>query len=75
MIVSWIYYIHPEGGIVKTEPAYKVEKEKIVSSNSWRIASYISFVVIVALIVQLIDADKNILWSGTFGKEILIRTQ
>ena len=52
VIVSWIYDIHPEGGIVKTEPVHKVKPEDIPkSSNSWKIASYISFVVIVGLIV------------------------
>ncbi len=52
IILSWIYDIHPEEGIVKTEPAYKAkEKDKPVTSNSWKIASYISFVVIVGLIV------------------------
>jgi TolB-like protein/lipopolysaccharide biosynthesis regulator YciM len=52
VILSWIYDIHPEGGIVKTEPAHKVKiEETLKSSNSWKIASYISFVVIVGLIV------------------------
>jgi adenylate cyclase len=52
VIVSWIYDIHPEGGIVKTQPAHKVKKDGIPSSStSWKIASYISFVVIVGLIV------------------------
>ena len=52
VILSWIYDIHPEGGIVKTEPAEKAPKESAPpSSNSWRIASYISFVVIVALVI------------------------
>jgi TolB-like protein len=52
VILSWIYDIHPEGGIVKTESAHKVKAEEIPkSSNSWKIASYISFVVIVGLIV------------------------
>ena len=52
VILSWIYDIHPEGGMVKTEPAEKVKAEDIPkSSNSWKVASYISFVVIVGLIV------------------------
>jgi TolB-like protein len=52
VILSWIYDIHPDGGIVKTEPVHKVTFEDIPkSSNSWKIASYISFVVIVGLIV------------------------
>jgi len=60
VIVSWIYDIHPEGGIVKTEPAEKVKAEDMPkSSNSWRIASYISFVVIVALIVLNIIPRGN----------------
>jgi TolB-like protein len=52
IILSWIYDIHPEDGIVKTELATQ-EKAKEVqdSSNSWKIASYISFVVIVGLIL------------------------
>jgi hypothetical protein len=60
VILSWIYDVHPEGGIVKTEPADKVKKEdKAISSNSWRIASYISFVVIVALIVLNVVPRTN----------------
>ena len=52
IIFSWIYDVHPEGGIVKTEPAEKVKAEKIPkSSNSWKIASYVSFAVILGLIV------------------------
>ena len=52
VIVSWIYDINPEGGIIKTEQADKVKTDEIPSSsNSWKIASYISFVVIVGLIV------------------------
>ncbi len=52
IIFSWIYDVHPEGGIVKTESAEKIKKEDIPkSSNGWKIASYISFVVIVGLIV------------------------
>ena len=46
-VVSWIYDFRPEGGIVKTESADKVKDEAMLkSSNGWKIASYISFVVI-----------------------------
>jgi hypothetical protein len=52
VIVSWIYDIHPEEGMVKTEPFEKLKAKDIPkSSNSWKIASYFSFVVIVGLIV------------------------
>ena len=51
IIFSWLYDIHPEGGMVKTEPAEKVKtKDAPKSSNSWKVASYISFMVIVGLI-------------------------
>ncbi|MGW8316880.1 MAG: tetratricopeptide repeat protein [Bacteroidales bacterium] len=52
VILSWIYDIHPEGRIVKTEPADQRNKGDVPkTSNGWKIASYISFVVIVGLIV------------------------
>jgi len=52
IIFSWIYDIHPEGGVVKTTSTDKVKpEERPTSSNSWKIASYISFVVIVGLIL------------------------
>jgi TolB-like protein/Tfp pilus assembly protein PilF len=61
VIVSWIYDIHPEGGIVKTEPVEKVKAEDMPkSSNNWKIASYISFVVILLLIVVNILPRLNI---------------
>jgi len=60
VIVSWIYDIHPEEGIVKTESAHKVKKEdKPATSKGWKIASYISFVVIVGLIVLNIIPRSN----------------
>ena len=43
VILSWIYDIHPEGGIVKTEPAHNVKSKDIPkSSNSWRVVPVIS---------------------------------
>jgi len=67
VILSWIYDIHPEGGIVKTEPAKKVPEEPVPpSSKGWKVASYISFVVIVGLIVLNIIPRTNRL------KEIVI---
>ena len=52
VILSWIYDIQPEGGIVKTDPAEKGSGETVPpSSRGWKIASYISFALIAALIV------------------------
>ena len=60
VIFSWIFDISPEGGIVKTEPAHEAREEnKSRSSNNWKIASYISFGVIVALIVLNIFQRTN----------------
>ncbi len=59
VILSWIYDVTPEG-IEKTGPALRPEKEgKATDSNSWKIASYISFIVIVALIVLNILPRNN----------------
>ena len=52
MLLSWIYDINPEGGVVKTETADSIQSENIPdSSGRWKIASYISFIVIVGLII------------------------
>jgi len=60
IIFSWIYDVKPEGGLEKTQPAHKVnEEDKPKSSNSWKIASYISFVVIVGLIILNIIPRTN----------------
>ena len=51
IIFSWIFDVTPEG-IEKTKPFKEAIKEgETVTPNSWRIASYVSFAVIVALIV------------------------
>jgi TolB-like protein/Tfp pilus assembly protein PilF len=60
VILSWIYDVSPVGGLEKTKPAQKALSEgKQVSSGRWKIASYISFVVIVGLIVLNIISHTN----------------
>jgi tetratricopeptide (TPR) repeat protein len=55
IIFSWIYDVRPKGEVFKTKPADNVEVEDIPkSSNSWKIASYISFVVIVVMVCILL---------------------
>jgi len=52
VILSWIYDVRPEGGWEKTRPAHRSgEKVGQGGSKSWKIASFISFVLIAALIV------------------------
>ena len=50
IILSWIFDVTPEG-IEKTKPSMKVSKdEKTATPNSWRLATYVSIVIIVALL-------------------------
>ena len=66
IILSWIYDIHPEGGIIKTKPAHEVKpKVEPKASISWKVASYISFVLIIGLIVL------NIIPRASNNNEIL----
>jgi len=52
VILSWIYDVRPEGGWEKTRPVHQSgEKVGQADSGSWKVASYISFVVIAALIL------------------------
>jgi TolB-like protein/TPR repeat protein len=60
VIFSWIYDIHPEGGIVKTAPAQKKKKQEIPrSSVSWKIATLVSGVIIIALLTYNIFGGRN----------------
>ncbi len=74
IILSWIYDIKPEGGIVKTEPAHRVKAEdQPASSNSWKIASYISFLVIVAFVVfYLVGNNKKSFDISKLEKSIAV---
>jgi TolB-like protein/Tfp pilus assembly protein PilF len=54
VILSWIYDIHPEGGIVKTEPAHEITEqvpEKKTGIDTWKIATYFSVIIIIGLII------------------------
>jgi len=51
IILSWIYDITPEG-VKKTLPSSEIdEKAKPAESNKWKIATYVSVVIIIALLV------------------------
>jgi len=52
LVVSWIYEPTPEGLWERTEPQQSGEMDNIPpASSSWKVASYISFVVIIVLII------------------------
>ncbi len=73
-VLGWIYDIHPERGIVKTESAEKVKvKDEAMpkSSNGWKIASYISFVVIAGLLIMNVLGRNNQINAGEV-KSVLI---
>jgi len=50
IILSWIFDVTP-AGIEKTKSSKGQEAEKVVTPNSWRIATYVSIVIIVGLIL------------------------
>ena len=61
IILSWIYDLTSEG-IEKTKPLSEIyEKEKTVVPNAWKIATYVSFVVIAGLIVlNIVGGNKHL---------------
>jgi TolB-like protein len=59
LIFSWIFDVTPEG-IEKTKPSKEVRKdERSVTPNSWRIATYVSIVVIIGLIAFNVFRGNN----------------
>lgn len=74
IIVSWIYDIHPEGGIVKTEPAHKVKEEgKPTSSKRWKLATYVSAVIIVGLLaLNIFGGTRRVKIDESLVKSIAV---
>ena len=74
VILSWIYDIHPEEGIVKTKPEDSVREGKITtSSNGWKIASYLSFVVIAGLIIwNILPRSKSPAVEEVLDKSVAV---
>ncbi len=58
-IFSWIFDVTPEG-IEKTKPSKEIpHDEKPVTPNAWRIATYVSVVVIIGLLLVNIFSGRN----------------
>lgn len=73
VIFSWIYDIDPEGSIVKTDSDQNVTTENIsTSSSGWKIASYISFAVILILVLFNIFSDKKHIEEPVLEKSIAV---
>jgi TolB-like protein/tetratricopeptide (TPR) repeat protein len=59
IILSWIYDITP-GGVEKTKPAKQAPKEeKRETSSGWKIATYVSVLIIAALVVLQILSNRK----------------
>jgi TolB-like protein/Tfp pilus assembly protein PilF len=60
LLLSWFYDFNPEGELEKALPVQLVKMEdNPVSSSTWKIASYISFVVIIGLITFNFVSGNN----------------
>jgi len=60
VIFSWIYDRGPKGGWEKTAPAHQgTGEESKPTAKGWKIASYLSFAVIVALIILQVLPRKS----------------
>jgi hypothetical protein len=74
VILSWIYDVHPEGGVVKTEPARADWKnEKPSASAGWKVATYLSLAVIAALIlIHFLPGTNRSLKNSDLDKSIAV---
>lgn len=74
VIFSWIYDRVPEGGWKKTAPSHQdTVEEKEPNAKAWRIASYLSFVVIIALvIIQLLPKKNQVQLNPDLEKSIAV---
>jgi len=71
-IIAWIYDITP-GGVHKTKPeAEEQEREILPESNAWKVATYISLVVIVAFIIFNIVPFNKLARAGTIDSVIIL---
>ena len=60
VVLSWIYDVKPEGGWVKTRSVRDSgEKHDVPETRGWKIASFVSFLIIAVLIVLQLSSGKN----------------
>lgn len=59
-ILAWIYDVSPEGGLEKTKPVEEMQKQELQpTTNNWKIATYLSLIVIAGLIILNIVTGSN----------------
>ena len=72
VILAWIYDLTPEG-MEKTKSVEEIaEGEKTVVPNAWKIATYVSFVVIVGLAVLNIVWGSKMLKAGDIQSLVIL---
>ena len=72
LIISWIFDVTTKG-VEKTKPSSElVEGEKSIASNSWKIATYVSFVVIIGLVVLNIVGGGKQLRAGDIQSLVIL---
>jgi TolB-like protein/Tfp pilus assembly protein PilF len=71
VIVAWIYDLTPDG-IEKTKTEESAGDEQAKVPNAWRIATYISFVVILGLLTQNILGGKSELKAGDIQSLVIL---
>lgn len=75
IVLSWLYDLTSEG-IEKTRPLSEVEEdEKQVIPNAWKIATYVSFVVIVGLAVMNILGRSELIRPGNIQSILILPFQ
>jgi TolB-like protein/Tfp pilus assembly protein PilF len=72
LVVAWIFDITPEG-VQKTKPADEIgDSNKSKESNAWKVATYISLLVIVAFIIFNVVPFNKHARAGTFESLVIL---
>ena len=72
IILSWLYDLTSEG-VEKTKPLSEVkEGEKPVVPNAWKITTYVSFIVIIGLVVLNFAGSNKLMKAGTIQSLVIL---
>ena len=72
IILSWLYDLTSEG-MEKTKPLSEVEDGgKPAVPNAWKIATYVSFVVIIGLVVLNFTGSNKLMKAGTIQSLVIL---
>ncbi len=72
IILSWLYDLTSEG-VEKTKPLSEVQEgEKKIIPNAWKIATYISFIVIIGLVVLNLAGRNKLIKPGSIQSLVIL---